>query len=106
VCGNPVGSRPPYPTFTEWTFGGCAEATDADFVNFFDDAYACQRARNLPNTIVGPESCMRTTNQANDGERWSLQFTDWCANATQSADLGCFSLVRWKEVADGEACSP
>jgi len=110
VCGDPIESRPSFPTFTEWTLEPCESAVDVDFVKFLDDAYACGgRAPSpppgrLPNTIVGFESCLRTTNQGNDGELWSIQFTDWCSSGRTSPDVGCFSLVRWREVADDEAC--
>jgi hypothetical protein len=107
VCGS-AEPRPSIPTFTEWTFNPdsqpCESFGDADFVNFFDAEYACQSGGNLPRTLVGARSCLRTTNAANDGELWSIQFTDWCARPTAGQGLGCFSLVRWREVADGEAC--
>jgi hypothetical protein len=107
VCGS-AEPRPPIPTFTEWTFNPdsqpCESFGDADFVNFFDAEYACQSGGNVPRTLVGARSCLRTTNAANDGEVWSIQFTDWCARPTAGQGLGCFSLVRWREVGDGEAC--
>jgi hypothetical protein len=104
VCDS-AESRPSTPIFTEWTFNrdsaSCDSFADEDFVNFFDEAYAC--GGKVPPTIIGAESCLRTTNPANDGDLWSIQFTDWCANP-RAGPRGCFSLVRWREVADGEAC--
>jgi hypothetical protein len=101
VCFDPVASRPAIPTLTEWTLQPCADAAETDFVEFFDNAFACQEVQSLPNIIVGNESCLRTTN---DGELWSIQFTDWCVTNAPETGIGCFSLVRWQGVADGEAC--
>ncbi|MGB5813464.1 MAG: hypothetical protein WBG86_23210, partial [Polyangiales bacterium] len=98
VCELDIGSRPAFPTLTEWARMPCASAVPDDFVIFLDDAFAC---RGVPSQVIGFQSCLSTTN---DNDFWDIEFIDWCPSAQTNPDKGCFSYVRWHAVDDGEAC--
>ncbi len=98
VCQFAVGMRPDIPSFTEWAPVPCASATPEDFTIFYDDGFACT---GVPRNVVGTHSCLHTTD---DDAFWDVQLTDWCPSAQTTDPSGCFSLVRWHGVGDGEAC--
>ena len=98
VCQVEVGLRPDTPSLTEWARMPCASAAPADFVKFFDDAFACP---GVPRRLVGFHSCLRTTEE---DAQWDIQLTDWCPSALTTDPSGCFSYIRWHAVEDGVAC--
>ncbi|MGB5810028.1 MAG: hypothetical protein WBG86_05820, partial [Polyangiales bacterium] len=77
------------PALTQWSLSSCASSDAGDFGNFCNGS--------IPSTYVGTHACLATTDS---GDPWDIQFTDWCAGDSG----GCFTYLRWRAAADGEAC--
>lgn len=102
VCLIGVSPANP-PTLTEWAPLPCAEASPSDFGVFLGAGYAqCGAVED----IVGLPSCLHLMDGSD--AYWDIVFTDWCVEDEELDDVpdagGCFSYLRFKGVADGEAC--